>query len=883
MEKKNLLESGIPVELINLEARKEKLAIPPMNRMHYYFTRKPLISSRLAIAGALLDSDSIKSDREQNQLFGLDSTLKNRAYRNVPAFLLQKIKKQYPEGVTILDPFAGSGMIPFEALRLGINVVAVDYNPVAYLIMKGTLEYPLKYGSSKISSQKERADIQKSGYKLTPVDSIPKEEGINLYGDVEKYAQVIFNKLKDELSQFYPTHKGVKPRAYLHAWAVECPICGKITPLVNNWWLDKKRKIKLNYELIESELVYKIIENGDIKEGNIWRGKATCLYCSSQIENKHIVEDISKNEREIILAVYLDNRTFELPTKDDRKAMEKAKKYLKDNSKELSRFIPVEQMSNEVRAKKYLTYWYKLFNPRQLVVLTSLCKEIRTTVEQLSKEDRDYASAVGTYLSMILAKHVNVNSRCTIWQNTRLAIAHSLTSRRPSMIWNHAEPNPFIKFSGSLIGNINDVLNGLKFSITELNRTSLITNEKPTVEIYQKSILSWQTDRKFKFIVTDPPYYNDVQFPELMQFFQVWHSRTIGKLMGISAIPSTNEEISVGRNRSKEIFEKRMLIAIQKLYNLLDYDGVLVMFYVHKSIEGWKYVVEALRKTGFIVTSTISLMTESESNVIAKGKSSIFHSLLITARKRTEDRKASILDIEDEIRNKIEERYHDLERIYGKDRTNLLVSAHGIAIEVITQYSEITSFTKNSVDYALEISQRYLIEFFAKNNLQIDNLDPTTMIYTWLRHSLKEEIDYSEFNQTLKVLGIEEESIGDIIHKEKGKRNKIRLIDFSERGPLEIDGVEPLIEESLIDAVHVFLRAYTNSQGGITDAKDKIERSRYGTKDIISIIEALSKIRFTKTNYREGEICSQFMRDWNRLHSAPQPRDLTDWTEKKER
>jgi len=213
----------------------------------------------------------------------------------------------------------------------------------------------------------------------------------------------------------------------------------------------------------------------------------------------------------------------------------------------------------------------------------------------------------------------------------------------------------------------------------------------------------------------------------------------------------------------------------------------------------------------------------------------------------------------------------------------LLVSACGIAIEVVTQYSEITSFTKNTVEYALEISQKYIIEFFAKNNLKVTKLDPTTMIYTWLRHSLIEDIDYSEFNQMLKALGIEEESIGDIILKEKGKRNKVRLIDFSERGTLEIDGVEPLIEESLIDAVHIALRAYTNSQGGIVDARDRIERSMYSIRDIIKTIEALSKIRFTKTNYREGEICSQFMQDWNRLHSEPQPRDLTDWTEKKER
>lgn len=859
MENRSLLESGISVSLINKEARKEKLAVPPINKMHYYYTRKPLISSRLVIAGALLDDDSVFNEREFNRLFGLDPSLKERAYKTIPANLLKKIKNKYPDGVTILDPFAGSGMIPFEGMRLGLNIVALDYNPIACLIMKCTLEYPVTYGA------------------------ILEDGESKLYRDVKKYAELIFNKLKSELSQFYPTHKGIKSRAYIHAWVVICPVCGKLTPLVNNWILYTKNRTSLKYELINDELVYSIVENKTPQEGNIKRGKATCLYCASSISNNDIVNDISKNEREILLAVYMDNRKFELPTSEDIMAIENAKTYLKNNTSKLSKFIPIEKINNESPTKKYLEFWYRLFTPRQLIVLATMCKEINNIVKVLSKEDKEYASAVGSYLSMILSKHVAYNSRCTYWHNSFKKIGQTLAVRRPSMMWNHAEPNPFVKFSGSIIGGINDVLKGLKFAISELNTPSFEKKEKLNVEIYNQSILSWETDRKFKFIITDPPYYNDVQYPELMQFFQVWHSRTVGDLLGISPIPSTNEELSVGRNRSEEMFENRMLIAINRLHNLLHDDGVLVMFYVHKSIEGWKYVIEALRKTGFIVTSTISLMTESEGNVLAKGKSSIFHSLLITARKRTEDRKASILDIEDEIRNKIEERYPDLERIYGKDRTNLIVAASGIVIEIITQYSEVTSFTRNTVDYALEMGQKYLIEMFARQNLKIDKIDPTTMVYTWLRHSLTDDNDYSEFNLMLKALGISEDAISDIIHKSGGKRDRVRLRDFSERGSLEIDGIDPLIEESLIDAVHIALRSYVDAQGGITAAKEKIERSVYGRDDIIHTIESLSKLKFTKTAYSEGAVCAKFMEDWDALHAAPQPRTLIDWTERREK
>lgn len=850
-EDTNLLERKVPVDLINEEARIEKLgtAKPPISEMHYFFTRKPLVTSRMVIAGAILDASSIKSPDDFNRLIGVDPTFKKRAFRSVPIDLINKIKSKYPNGITILDPFAGSGMIPFEALRLGLDVVALDYNPVAYLVMKGTIEYPLKYGG---------AIDEKTG-------------GSKLYSDVKRYAEEIFESLKSELLGFYPKHGERQARAYMIAWGVKCPTCGKVTPLVNNWWLDSKEKIRLDYNIRNGELEYRILKGKGEREGNAHSGHATCLHCAAKIPNERIVEDISKNEREIVLAVYLDDRSFELPTNEDKEALERAKKYIKDNSSSLAKFVPVETLPDDMRAlpaKKYLTYWYKLFNPRQLLVLSSFARETRKVIEELSKQDREYASAVGTYLSMILTKHVNYNSRGTIWHNSYKVIAHSLTNRGINMIWNHAETNPFVKFSGSLISGIHDVLEGLEFAIGEMNRNTLVSTKKPKAEIQNGSILSWPFGRKFKFIITDPPYYDDVPYPELMQLFQVWHHRTLGDLLSIPSTPSVSEEISVGGSRDKETFEKRLQVAIQKMHDLLDDDGVLTMFYAHSSVEGWKYVLEALRKVGFHVTSTITLMTENRANVIARGKSSVFHSLVITARKRRGDKTTTIMDVEEEIRRKIEENYVNLEKTYGRDRMNLMVAASGMVIETITAYSEVTSFTRNTADYALEMGQRFLIEAFAKRTLDVDHADPKTMVYTWFRHSIQDYIDFSEFNQTLKALGTGEEGVADIIERAKDDRSKVRLLDFSERGTLEIDGMEPLIAQSIIDAVHISLRAYI--RGGITAAKDSVSSSPFGSKVILNTMDALSKIYATKGNYREGEVCRKFLEEWNAIYGGEQ-------------
>ncbi|MEM3674549.1 MAG: DUF1156 domain-containing protein, partial [Candidatus Methanomethyliaceae archaeon] len=394
-----LLERGVPVSLINADARKEKLgtAKPPISEMHYYHTRKPLIISRLAVAGTLLGKEDAPTDEDLlNKLFGLDPTLKTRGYRRIPQEILKRIRERYPEGVTILDPFAGTGMILFEALRLGCDVVGVDYNPVACLIARATLEYPLKFNS-----------LDKDGEYL-------------LYKDVKKHAEEIFEKLKEELERFYPPYRGRDVKAYIHAWAVKCPHCGKETPLVQNWWLDSENGVYLAYEVAEdkSEIRYSI-KKGKAPEGSASEGDATCLFCTAKIENDHVVKDISENERERLLAVYLGKGEFAVADEEQREALEKAKEYLQSKIGELARFVPTETMGLDIRSQRYLQYWHRLYNPRQLLVLTSLAREIRKKVEDLVKEyGVEYASAVGTYLSLVLAKHANYNSRSTGWHSS---------------------------------------------------------------------------------------------------------------------------------------------------------------------------------------------------------------------------------------------------------------------------------------------------------------------------------------------------------------------------------------------------------------------------------------------------------------------------------
>ncbi len=184
-EKRTLIETFLPVEEISEEAKSEKAGRAPTFEMHYWWTRKPLVTARAAVLGALLPSDY--DINEFKRLLGLGMEKRAHNFDINPA-QLEKLRREYAkvwgtENPVVLDPFAGGGSIPFEAMRIGVDAISNDYNPVAYLIQKATLEYPRKYGEK-------------------------------LYKDVKKGLEWVFEETKKELEGYYPMHDGYPAAAF---------------------------------------------------------------------------------------------------------------------------------------------------------------------------------------------------------------------------------------------------------------------------------------------------------------------------------------------------------------------------------------------------------------------------------------------------------------------------------------------------------------------------------------------------------------------------------------------------------------------------------------------------------------------------------------------
>lgn len=444
-----------------------------------------------------------------------------------------------------------------------------------------------------------------------------------------------------------------------------------------------------------------------------------------------------------------------MPSDEDLKAFEEAEKELKKSWFRFYRegLIPDGEMPRDYRFTLYLPKHYQLFNPRQLLLMVKFAEKAKRIVNEIAERDEEYAKAMGVYLSAIIAKHVDRNCRGTTWDSGYEVISSMFGKRRPSMMWDHTEVNPFVKSSGTLINNINDVLNALKYSIEKLSST------QATIEIINESTASWKPQRKFKITVTDPPYYDDTPYGEVSEVFYIWHKRIVGHLFEKESKyfrndrVETSEELDVGGNRDKEFFNNLFIKTMQNVHDLLDDDGILVLFFAHKSPEAWYFVLEALRQAGFNITATFPIHTESTESVVARGKKSIYHSLIITARKRKEEKTGIIEEILPEIEEKIYQRADELEK-YGLKGSDLLVAAMGVALEVLTSYSEIKSYSgKITAKSAIEIAQTVMARYITRKMIG-EEADPVTTFYIYSRLNGMDTMDYDTANSSSKAWGL---------------------------------------------------------------------------------------------------------------------------------
>ncbi len=803
---------------VSEEARKEKLGYrkPPINEMIYWWTRKPLIVSRtvtlLSLAPSTVPLESIEP------LMGLKRDKAAFLYKLNLHDVEKKLHKSL-KGLKVLDPFAGAGNLVFEPAKAGLDCIAVEYNPVAYLILRATLEYPAKYGAK-------------------------------LAEDVKQFGEEVIRRVEKKLGDFYK-RDGRKALHYLWCWCIRCPYCGQRIPLTNHMWLDQRRNI--GYRVTPSGDGDFRVEIGEVttKEGSSYtqkKGRAVCIKCRNAISYEQMVKDIAeRRDKEMIAVVVKDvkGKNYELPTERDREGFEEARRRLLKEWEDLLKhdLVPQEEM------KEYELYsmtkygfkkWYEIFNERQLLLMCTLLKTIKEVCAEI--RDKEYAKAIATYLGFVLCKHIDRNCIGITWHSTNEEVISALAFRRPSLSKNFVETNPFEKTSGSLTSMLENVIDAVQFAAN---------NVKGSVETVLGSALHLVFMDKFDIVLTDPPYLDDVPYGEASEFFYVWLVRLLKEFYPELPDRVPLEEdlvLSEGRfggNRklAMEFYRRCMEASFKSIYNVLKDDGLFVVFFAHSSTEAWELLIDILRKAKFRVVSSYAVHTESTENVLARGKTSFMSSIVLACRKNLEDEEAYFENIIPSVVEKVRKLIEglDVDDLLGLPITDLLIMAYGVVLEETTRYTKIKSYRadfKPSFEELIKESRDAILREVVK---KLTGMSPA-MLGPEASFALVGKIFYrgvmpsDEALKAARAYGLSIETITRSGYVEK-VGGAVRIKSFNE---VQLDMDPSEVDRNNLYEQLLYLEK-VESQRGVSEAKRTLSLPNFRVGELRSIVSVLLK------------------------------------------
>lgn len=827
MTPKSLLEESFPVKEVGTASSREKnLRHGHLSTLHIWWARRPLASSRVTIYAALTPAPKNTEEYAKYRDFIIE--LSKWENINNPA-ILDKARSDILEAYNgvppkILDPFGGGGSIPLEALRLGCETYSNDYNPVSVLIQKCSIEYPQKYGFEDTQGVNwgELADTRAAN---------------PLVKDLEKWGGVIFQEATKILSNYYPRlEDGSIPIGYFWARTVPCqnPMCGAEIPLMRQYWLSKKEKKKIAlYPLVRNnQIEFSIVGNGfnplpsdfHPENGTVSRGVVTCPCCGSTIDaksTKRIHDSGLNSERLIAIAAYSPKYKSILyvpATENDKKLfLEVGKGLLETQERFFKKWgfnpLPDEPLpvAGTLGISHYWTSpktWADLFNTRQQLSYAVFEDLIKETYQSILNEVTvpEYARAIVTYLAFIFDKILDWNTRMSTWIYNTEAVGHTFTRQSLPVIWDYFELNP-----------INTRLSGWEYMIQRLipviENLSKVSKVPATITQCSATHLSYP-DNYFDAVFTDPPYYDNVPYAYLSDFFYVWLKRNIGDVypdLFVTPLTPKRDEIVAYPNRpggfdsAKIFFEDMLKSSFKEINRVLKPNGIVVIVYAHKSTEGWETLINSLLDSGLVITGSWPINTEMTARIRAMGSAALASSIYIVARKMDRQPTGFYSNVKEELKTHLNDK---LERLWheGISGSDFFIAAIGSAIEVFGKYEQVMDYEGNIVradrllDAVREIATDYVIRQILHNGFSGEISDLTRFYVLWRWYYGEGKLTFDEARKLGQSCGIdvaEEFAHSGFIKKEK---EFIRVLGPQERKIESLDN-----STDLVDILHLIL------------------------------------------------------------------------------
>ena len=668
--KKKLIETSLPLEAINAASAREKsIRHGHPSTLHLYWSRKPLATARAVLFAQLVDDPASRpeefptveeQDAERARLHALMEELVVWENSNDEPLLRrarEEIRKSNDgELPAVLDPFAGGGSIPLEAQRLGLEAHASDLNPLAVLINKALIEIPPKFAGQE------------------PVHPGGNEQSIyqraeGLAEDVRYYGKWMRDEAYRRIGHLYPKVKapdGTEHTVIAWKWArtVKSPNPANPieVPLVNSWWLSKKKgkEAWVRPTVQDGRVHYEVVHDsiGPADDGTINRKGAVSMADGTPIGFDHIrTESRAGRMGADLIAVVAEGphgRLYISPTAEHTKAAEVPRPEGLSDAE-----LPEQALG--FRVQNYgIKRWVDLFTNRQLVAMATLSDLVAEVREQIVVDaviagvpERDrlaeggsdaqaYADAVATYLALGVSRATDYNSTLAGWNSLRDGMRNVFARQALPMLWDFAEANFFSSSSGSFLGQVDWVSRVLEHVPADISGD--VEQVSASLASYGGTVIS-----------TDPPYYDNIGYSDLSDYFYVWLRRCLQDIhpsvVGTMLTPKADELVADpyrhnGKGGAKQFFVDGFNFVFRRIRQGATTDAPMTVYYAYKqqdaeadgtSSTGWHTLLDGLIEAGWEITATWPVRSERAGRARDIGSNALASSIVLACRPRPVD------------------------------------------------------------------------------------------------------------------------------------------------------------------------------------------------------------------------------------------------------
>lgn len=939
---KKLIEVALPLDAINAEAAREKsIRHGHPSTLHLWWARRPLVAARAVLFAQLVNDPGGERgykaglSREQamqkrEELFAIirdlvkweninNPVVLERAHRAIRESWVETcaMNRGYagfnPEQLPAFhDPFAGGGAIPLEAQRMGLESHASDLNPVAVMLNKAMIEIPPRFAGRQ------------------PVGPLPDGEmplqdtyqgGSGLAEDVRRYGHWMRERAFERIGHLYPKveitqdmatdrpdlapYVGQKLTVIAWLWArtVKSPnpaFSHVDVPLVSSFVLSKKKDRQVYVQPVIDGDSYRFEVRMGIPPAEADKGTKTggskadfcCVVSGSPIEKEYIKNQGKTGKMgKKLMAIVCEGRRGRVYLSPS------GVPYLADVS---PRWRPQGEVPAHLSGGTCVPYgldsWDKLFTRRQLMALNTfsdLVQEAKAEVEKAAKKAgfaddgisladggagaKAYGEAIAVYLSFVIDKCVDRGSSICTWDSSPKmeALRNTFGRQAIPMSWDFAEGNPFSTSSGNFLNNVDWVWKSIS------NLPNCVSGHA------EQADAQTQTTSKGKIISTDPPYYDNICYADLSDFFYVWLRRNLRDiypaLFATITVPKAEELVATpyrhgGKKAAEEFFMDGMTQAMHSLAEQAHPAFPVTIYYAFKASEtkegstsntGWEAFLEAVLQAGLAITGTWPMRTELGNRMIADGTNALASSIVLVCRKRAEDAPvASRRQFISELTERMPEALEDMTAGKDADRApvapvDLAQAAIGPGMEIFSKYKEVLKAdgTRMSVHEAMLEINRSIADYLNPNG---SDFDPDTQFCdAWYQQHGWGEGVFGEAEVLAKAKGTTVDHVRDssVLSARAGRVQLVHWRDYPAEYDPATDKNRPIWE-----ACHHLLRALNH--GGEQAAADLLAAMPEAKESIRQLAYHLYVFNERRGNAEEARAYNELMTSWGEVESA---------------